>query len=189
MNDQPIETFSDQPTPTTSARRAALYGTDLVLADGQTWTLADYIPALGLVWDQLYDDNLLRQQYDLVDLQLAATRLLLENHDLPADFAVWLLTGVDPDGLVVAVEAALFGNRHAFRGYSDWATGSLVANGIDPSIVRPKVGALSGSPGRHRANRPLFALHFCRSGRREKAGLLDQLARNGIKPTPPNQDG
>ena len=180
----------DQPTPESSARRPDLRGVEVVLADGQTWTLADYIPDLAPVWDQLYDHNLISQGYNLADLHLASFRLLLENYDLPADFAVWLIDRTDPDALVTAVEGALFGVRNALRGWSDWATGSLLANGIDPAIVPPErrrdVLDLLVASGR-----TVPASKFTSAGRAaaKRQGLLDDLKRAGIKPTPQNPEG
>ena len=138
-DDRPILTPADFPTPAGSARAAALYGTDLALADGRAWTLADFVPALGPVWDRLYDANLLAGRYDLDDVLLAATQLLLANHDLAVDFAAWLVAKADPDALVVAVEAALFGRRDAIVGWSDWAEAALLANGVDPASVPPRM--------------------------------------------------
>jgi hypothetical protein len=38
---------------------------------------------------------------------------------------------------VEAVDAALFGPDEGYRGYSDWALGSLLSNGVDPAAVPP----------------------------------------------------
>ena len=139
MDDSPIATPADFPTPATASRRPDLRGTDVTLADGLAWTLADYVPALGLVWDQLYDDNVVAGQYHVADVLVAAARLLQENYDLPVDFVAWLLAGADPDALVAAVEGALFGRRAVIRGYSEWAEAALRANGIDPAAVPPPI--------------------------------------------------
>ena len=127
------------PTPESAARCGDPVGTEVTLADGRVWTLAPYIPAYGLVWDELYDGNIVFGRYQLADVLLGAARLLLEHYDLPLDFAAWLLLGADPDDLVRAIEWALFGGQKECRSYSDWAEGAFWANGIDPATVPPQI--------------------------------------------------
>ena len=145
MDDAPILGPAEFPTPESTARCPDPIGTEVELADGRVWTLADYTPADGGVWDRLYDGNILAGHYPLDEVLLGAARLLIEHYDLPVDFAAWLVAGADPDDLVVAVEAALFGPPHEYRGYSHWADGALLANGIDPAAVpRPMRRAVLG---------------------------------------------
>ena len=134
-----IATTLDTPTPESAARCEDPVGTDVTLADGRVWYLAPYIPAYGPVWDELYDGNIVYGRYQMADVLLASSRLLLEHYDLPHDFAAWLLIGADRDDLVRAIEWALFGGKNELLGYSDWAEGSLWANGIDPATVPPRI--------------------------------------------------
>ena len=137
MNDQPILTLSDFPTPDSAARDASIRGYPVVLADGRSWLLPDYVPHHAEVWDQLYDDNLIAGRYQLTDVLLAGSRLLQANYDLPDHFAAWLLFKADPEVIVGAVETALFGRRDTLQSWSDWADSSLWSNGIDPATVPP----------------------------------------------------
>ena len=107
------------------------------MGDGQAWPLAAYVPALGPVWDRLYDDNLIRGVYGPDDVRLAASRLLLENFDLAPEAVATLIIGADLAELVKAVESALFGPERSYHSWSDWVLGSLYANGIDPASVPP----------------------------------------------------
>ena len=133
------------PGPESAARCKDPVGTEVTLADGRVWALADYIPADGPVWDRLYDGNLLAGRYQVDDVLLGASRLLMEHYDLTPDFVGWLLVGADLDDLVRAVEGALFGPRHEYRGYSHWEQAALLANGIDPATVpRPMRRAVLG---------------------------------------------
>lgn len=125
--------------PTAARKRpGAVRGTPVILG-GSEWLLADFVPALGRVWDELYDANVLDHRYDVVDVQRAAVRLLWANYDLTTDEAVGLVLGADPATLVGAVEAALFGEAKPHRTYSDWAISSLLANGVDPGAIPPEV--------------------------------------------------
>lgn len=118
-------------------KRPGARGTPVRLG-GSDWLLADFVPALGQVWDDLYDSNVLEGRYEAADVQRAAVRLLWANYDLSADEAVGLALGADPGSLVGAVEAALFGESRPHRTYSDWAISSLLANGLDPKRVPPE---------------------------------------------------
>lgn len=184
-DDRPILTPADFPTPEGSARAARLHGTDLVLADGRTWTLLDHVPEFGVVWDRLYDGNVLAGRYDLDDVLLAGSRLLLANHDLPVDFAAWLIAKADPDALVVAVEAALFGRRDAIRSWSDWAEAALRANGLDPAAVPPRMlrPVLDHLVA---AGRAVPAASYTTAGiaAAERRAIMDRFARQGIGPSP-----
>jgi hypothetical protein len=108
------------------------------MGDGRVWPLADYIPAFAACWDRLHDSNFLRGQYELEDVHLAAARLLLANFDLAPEAVATLVAGADPDGLVGAVEDAMFGPERSHVTWSDWALGSLFASGIDPASVPPE---------------------------------------------------
>jgi hypothetical protein len=125
------------PDPTECARRPTVAGTPVLMGDGRTWPLAAYIPTLGGAWDRLYDDNVLRGKYQPDDVRLAASQLLFENFDLAPEAVATLIVGADLAALVLAVEVALFGPTEGRDTYSDWAIGSLYANGLDPATVPP----------------------------------------------------
>lgn len=127
----------EAPDPAARKRPGAVRGTPVILG-GSEWLLADFVPALGRVWDDLYDSNVLEGRYEAADVQRAAVRILWANYDLSADEAVGLVLGADPGSLVGAVEAALFGEARPHRTYSDWAISSLLANGLDPKRVPPE---------------------------------------------------
>ena len=124
-------------TPLARARRGDVAGNP-VLVDGREWLLLDHAPALGGVWDELYDSNVLRGHYQPIDLQRAALRLLDANYDLTPDESVGLILALDPAALVGPVEHALFGPDQPHRRYSDWAESALRANGLDPGKVPPE---------------------------------------------------
>ena len=107
------------------------------MGDGRVWLLADYIPSIAPCWDSLHDGNYLRGRYALEDVQLAASHLILENFDLTPEAVATLIVGADADALVRAVEDAMFGPERAHVTWSEWALGSLFANGIDPASVPP----------------------------------------------------
>jgi hypothetical protein len=134
-----VEVGDDQrpgiPDPSECARRSTVEGTPVVMGDGRTWPLAPYIPTLGGAWDRIYDDNVLRGAYEPEDIRLASAHLILENFDLPPEAVATLITGADLSDLVVAVENAMFGPKVSHFKYSDWAIGSLYANGIDPASI------------------------------------------------------
>ncbi len=185
MLDQPIVTLSDLPTPDGSARSDALVGNDLVLADGRTWRLADFIPKFGDPWNRIYDDNLLATRYELIDIHLAGVRLLLANYDLPAEFAVWLIQGAAVDQLRDAIEAAMFGRKDQIRTWSDWAESALWANGINPATLpatqlRPVLDQLV------MAGRAVPAVNWTSAGQayKQRQALNDKFKEAGIKATP-----
>ncbi len=187
MNDQPTLSLSAVPTPDSSARTSSPRGTDLVLADGRTWTLTDHVPTFGDTWDRIYDDNLVVGRYDLNDVRLAASRLLLANYDLPADFAAWLVATADVNALVGAVENALFGTPHALRSWSDWAAAALWSNGIDPATIPPALlrlvlDQLVGS-GRAMPHAQFTTAGIAAAKRRS---LLERFEQAGIQPGPPS---
>jgi hypothetical protein len=107
------------------------------MGDGREWPLAAYVPCLGGVWDRLYDANVLSGKYSPADIRLAGSHLLRENFDLAPEAVATLIVGADLGALVVAVENAMFGPLREHRTWSDWAIGSLYANGIDPAAVPP----------------------------------------------------
>lgn len=186
MNEQPILTAADFPTPSSAARTAAPRGTEVVLADGHTWTLADHVPSFTEVWDRIYDDNLVASHYPLEDVWLAAVRLLLANYDLPADFAAWLIASSDVDPLARAIEYALFGTPNVIRSWSDWAAGALWSNGIDPATIPPPIlrlvlDQLVGS-GRAVAHGQFTTAGIAAAKRQH---LFDRFAAAGIKPSSP----
>lgn len=125
------------PGPEDCVRRRVVAGTPVPMGDGRTWILADYVPRFAPCFDRAYDGNVLRASYQLEDIQLAASHLLLENYDLPPEAAAVLIGSADDAALVRAVEEALFGPVASHVTWSDWALGSLFANGIDPATVPP----------------------------------------------------
>lgn len=112
-------------------------GTPVEIA-GQTWLLADHVPAPEPVWDRLFDDNILSGQYDPEDTNSAAVRLLFVNYNLSPDEAAGLILEAPRPDLIHAVEVALFGPDQVHRTYSDWVLSSLFANGLDPRDVPPE---------------------------------------------------
>ena len=113
-------------------------GTVAAAIAGQPWLFADYIPKLAPVWDRLIDANALAGRYPILDVQLAAYRLLVENYTLSDDEAVILIRAADTGDLVKAVETALLGPERAYRGYSDWVVASLASNGLTIDAIPPK---------------------------------------------------
>lgn len=125
------------PSPEDCSRRTSAGGTPVLMGDGRQWPLADYIPSLGGAWDRLFDSNLLDGAYQPEDVRIAAGHLLLANFELAPEAVATLIVGADLAALVVAVENAMFGPLQKPRTWSDWALGSLYANGIDPAGVPP----------------------------------------------------
>ncbi len=125
------------PSPFEAALRSRLDGTAVIMGDGREWVLANYVPSLAPVFDRIYDDNLMRGKYRPEDIRLATSYLLRENYDLTPEAIATLVIGADNDRLVFAVEDALFGPEREHRTWSDWAIGSMFANGIDPATVPP----------------------------------------------------
>jgi hypothetical protein len=109
-----------------------------VEVSGRTWLLADYVPKLGPAWDEVYDENVWAGEYTLETVRRAAIRLLDESYELTPSEAAGLIMSADPVALKGAVEAALFGpaGDGDYRGYSEWVTVSLLANGLDPARLR-----------------------------------------------------
>ena len=185
MSDQSMPIVTNYSVPANSARTAALTGTDVVLGDGQTWTLADFVPVLGGVWDKIYDDNLLATRYEREDIQVATLRLLEANYDLPTDVMVSLIEGASLDHLRNAVEFALFGHRDRVRTWSDWAASALYANGIDPTTLpgnqlRPVLDSLVAS------GRAVNPLDWTTAGLayKQRQALFSAFDQAGIKGTP-----
>lgn len=106
-----------------------------ILVEGQVWLLADAVPELSPVWDELLDGNVLDGGYDPVTLMTAAYRLLEANYQLTADEGVGLLRTVPLLDLVAPVELAIFGPRREHITYSIWARSALLANGLDPVSI------------------------------------------------------
>lgn len=137
-HDLPEVLSEPEPTPEPLTPAARIYpdtvGTAVVLADGQTWLLADVVPDLRCeVWDALYEDNRVNQRYDPADVAVAACWLLMANYRLDLAEAHDLIAGTDPKTLVRPVEVALFGINHVRAGsFSDWVLAGLWSNGIDP---------------------------------------------------------
>ena len=186
MDEPTLLTPSDFPNPETSRRGGIIpRGNDLLLADGNFWTLADFVPTFGDVWDRIYDDNLLATHYDRGDMLLAGVRLLLANYDLPADFAAWLIQEAEIEQLRDAVEAAIFGQKDQIRTWSKWAQAALWANGIDPATLpaqqlRPVLDQLV------MAGRAAPSVNWTTAGQayRQRKELDEQFKNAGIKPSP-----
>lgn len=135
MSDEPSEKALD-PVSRRIEVRASEQGTPVVI-HGETWMLSNYVPALGPVWDRLYDDNTLRGGYRLDDLQLAAFRLIQNAYHLTTDEAVALVRAADPADVMHSVETALFGGHENYHGYSEYVRVTLWANAIDPAVIPP----------------------------------------------------
>lgn len=188
-----INTPPTLPTPASSARSPELVGTNVVLADGHTWTLAGFVPRLDPVWDRVHDDNLLTSRYQQGDIFLASSRLLLAHYDLAPDVVAWLIQGADLADLVRAVEWALFGRQDELRSWSDWARAALWCNGIDPATLsaaelRAVLDQLVMS------GRAVSRLDYTTAGQAaaKRKTLDDKFKQAGIKPgvyqPPPTSD-
>lgn len=116
-------------------------GTPTVLGDGNSWTLSDYVPRLGGVWDTLYDHRVGRGKYRIADIRTAATHLLRANYAATPAECYSLIVGADPAGLVAAVEAAMLPMPELSedRTFSRWAESALWAAGLDPAKVPPRL--------------------------------------------------
>lgn len=114
-------------------RKPGARGTAVEIA-GRAWLLADYVPMISPVWGRLFDQNLIRGQYEICDLHSAAIQLLYVNYDLSPEDAADLILTAETALLVRAVEAALFiDDRPVF--WDQWALSALAANGIKPEDV------------------------------------------------------
>lgn len=116
-------------------------GTPTVLADGQIWILADYVPVLGGVWDTLYDHRIGRGKYAIADLRTAAVHLVRANYAATPAECYDLLLHADPTGLLEAVEAALLPmpGMSAERTWSRWVESALWAGGLDPAHIPARI--------------------------------------------------
>ncbi len=130
------ETTDDAPPELSPTVRPDARGT-AVVAGGEVWILADYLPVPEPVCDALYDDNALAGRYDESHLLVAAVRLLLACHDVPVETAADVAASADRRAVVAAVEAAMLGPEETHRTWSGWVTASLWSNGIDPDSVPP----------------------------------------------------
>ena len=185
MDHPPIETLCDFPTPESSARIANPEGYDLVLADGKTWVLYEFVPRPDVVWDRLFDHNVLGGSYQVRDVRIAGVRLLIAHYDLPLDYAVWLIAGSDVEALCRIVETAMFGARHRLVGWSNWVRSAFLANGIDPASVPPedRVDVLNQLVITGRAANVMdFTSAGIAAGKRSK--LMGKFVAEGIEATP-----
>lgn len=124
--------------PRVDPRHPRTPGTPVVLADGQTWYLAAYMPDLNdRVWDRLFDQNVAIGKYQVTDVRGAASRLLLESYSLSPDQAVALVMEADPESLKKAVENALFRGASGDLTLTQWLRYSLLAAGLDPEEIPP----------------------------------------------------
>ena len=136
MDDTIKPDVTTDPTPIAEKRlKKTARGTITAQICDQTWLFADYVPSLGRVWDRIYDANCLRGEYPILDVQLAAYRLLVANYELLDDEAIVLIRSAETSDLVKAVETALFGPEKTHRTYTDWVTGSLATNGLKVSDI------------------------------------------------------
>jgi hypothetical protein len=129
---------ADRPlTPEARRRPDAAEGWPAVLADSREWHLLDYMPKLGGVWDKLYNDNRLSGEYELPDLQLAASELLRPQYDVSRLEAAWLIGHAEPQAICTAVETAMFDLAPKPFNLSHWIVANLLINGIDPATLPP----------------------------------------------------
>lgn len=139
MDDTTIDADRD-PALTPEARvKLGAFGTPVVLADGNTWLLADggLMNDLDPLRDKLDDDARLLGSVSLTDVAEMAAQLLVANYDLTIREVFTLLGGAIDQKLADAVHLAVFGPNtdSGRRTYSDWAASALIANGIDPDRV------------------------------------------------------
>jgi hypothetical protein len=121
-------------TPRVRRHHARITGTPVVIGE-HVWLLAEAIPELSPVWDDLIDANALDGGYDPVQVVTAAYRLLAANYQVSANEGVALLREVTPADLAPAVERAIFGPDRDHITYSVWARSALLANGLDPEQI------------------------------------------------------
>jgi hypothetical protein len=133
-----------EPDPAEPARRrSGASGTPAVLADGETWVLANptYRPRPGALTepavdgplDRLFESVVLDEDLSLCDLWGAARALLRANYDLTEAETSRLLSvspGPDCQALADVVLEALFGPGRAEKTYTAWVRASLAANGL-----------------------------------------------------------
>ena len=132
--DEPEPTPADFPEASTRLKPNAR-GSVVVTICEQAWLFSDVVPELRPVWDRLYDANVLAGSYPVLDLQLAALRLLTANYTLLTDEAVILIRAAEVSDLVKAVETALFGPERVHRSFTDWVVASFAANGLSVDDV------------------------------------------------------
>jgi hypothetical protein len=113
-----------------SLARPNIRGNPARLGDGNTWILADTVPAWGPLWDELHAQAMLRQRYRPEHIMLGATALLVYNYHLTNEQAASLIVGGKFVAMKLAVEAAMFAPSRPAWSYSDWVLSSLAANGL-----------------------------------------------------------
>lgn len=141
-----LATIDETPLALTPADRAiegrSTNGTAVQII-GHTWYLAAYPPALTERWDRLFDENVLRGEYDGVDVWACAAELLIENYLLTYDECCALIMTQLPIAYREAVENALFGTRPEHRTYSQWVESVLWGVGQNPDTISPKARRLA----------------------------------------------
>lgn len=126
-----MSTVSESTTITpASTARPNIRGTPVTLSDGNTWILADTVAAWGPLWDQLYDQNVIRRKYEPEHILIGALSLLIHNYSLTTEQAGNLILGGDLKGMKLAMERAMFSPARPQWTYSDWVLSSLAANGL-----------------------------------------------------------
>jgi hypothetical protein len=173
------------PDPAERRRPGAGPGTPTTLADGREWALAAAMPALGGIWDVLFDARMVGGQYDPADVRAAAFRLLEAHYDLTPDEAYGLIVGVPPASLVPAVETALLGPERPERSYSEWITLAVCLAGLDPDRVAPG-RRLDIALAMEAAGRCPARGEFIASARvaRRRAEVMQLAAATAARPTP-----
>jgi hypothetical protein len=132
------------PDPAEAERRKpGAAGTPAVLADGQTWLLANPVyragaesltqPPVDGPLDRAFESAVLNESLTLCDVWLAGRALLKANYELKDDEVARLLTvspGEDSRTLASVVLEALFGSERREKTYTAWVRASLLANGL-----------------------------------------------------------
>jgi hypothetical protein len=124
-------------------RKPGATGTPAVLADGQTWLLANPVyraglgtltePAVDGPLDRAFESAVLNEGLSLCDVWLAGRALLRANYELSDGEVARLLTvspGENSRSLANAVLEALLGSERRERTYTAWVRASLLANGL-----------------------------------------------------------
>ncbi|MDR3639064.1 MAG: hypothetical protein P4L84_34990 [Isosphaeraceae bacterium] len=103
----------------------------------RVWLLAEggISAGVGPIRDRLYDYMVTRQTVRMGDVFQTAWSLLAANYDLSEDELSTLIFSADQGELVDAVLDALFGPENPRRGWTEWATTALLANGLDPTKI------------------------------------------------------
>lgn len=121
-------------TPETTQREEWQRGT-VVEMNGHKWVLDCHVPPNGGVWDRLYDQGVFDDEYQIEDVYQAATMLLWLNYDLDAVEIRDMISSVDPQDFVPAIERAIYGRNVPAIGYHEWVRASLWNLGINPASI------------------------------------------------------